>query len=382
MMSRPTDKPMARAQAHLEAGRFAEAAGAFRAVLAIDSSMLAARLGLADALVARGQRGVAVDGLVEAAERCAEHEQHEPALALYGKALALAPARVELHLDMAVVEHAMDRQYAAIARVEGLAERYMSMGRTDEAAELLRFAASWEEGEEHEGEPTIEELEVEEATVVARNPLLPPRAPRPAPQVHTETVVCATVLVRPDGSLWFANEASAGVPAIDEAELTVARAVSAPIVLDEIEEVDPDMVTHVAATPRAKAAAAPARPVVSNARPAAPLARPVVSSARPVASPARPPAPPAASPIRSAAPAVERAPAKAGTGTASAVASPVVDRLRKRAGLGPEVTAVPRNTPARGTEPIMIRRPNLGRPEDEVTHRVRHPRAAQRAASH
>lgn len=338
-MTRPTDKPMARAQAHLAAGRFPEAIGAFRAVLAIDASMLAARLGLADAFVARGQRSLAVDGLVEAAERCVEHGRHEPALALYGKAIALAPSRMELQLDMAMVEHAMDRQYAAIDRVEGLAERYMSMGRTDEAAELLRFAASWEEADE--GEPTIEELEVEEATVVARNPLPPARStPRPAPPLHTETVVCATVLVRPDGSLWFANEARTGGPAVDEA--------------------DPDMVTRIAA----------AKPV----RAAAPLARPVVASARPPAPPARPPAPPTrpvASPVRSAAPSVERVPARAGTGGASA-ANPMVDRLRKRAGLGPEVAAVPRSAQGRGT----------GRLEDEVTHRVRHPRAAQHAATH
>lgn len=378
-MTRPTDKPMARAQAHLAAGRFPEAIGAFRAVLAIDASMLAARLGLADAFVARGQRSFAVDGLVEAAEQCTEHGRHEPALVLYGKAIELAPNRMELQLDMAMVEHAMDRQYAAIDRVEGLAERYMSMGRTDEAAELLRFAASWEEADE--GEPTIEELEVEEATVVARNPLLPARTPRPAPQLHTETVVCATVLVRPDGSLWFANEASSGM----------ARAVSAPIVLDELEidEADPDMVTRVAAakpvrTVQARPVTSQARPIVSGHQPAAPLARPVVSSARPPAPPARPPAPPArpvASPIRSAAPPVERVPARAGTGGASA-ANPMVDRLRKRAGLGPEVTAVPRSAQGRGTEPIVIRRPNLGRLEDEVTHRVRHPRAAQHAATH
>lgn len=336
---------MARAQAHLAGGRFAEAAGAFRAVLAIDSSVLAARLGLADALAARGQRGLAVNGLVEAAERWAE-QQPEPALALYGKALALEPGRMELHLDVAVVEHAMGRHDAAIARVEGLAERYMSMGRTDEAAEVLRFVASWEDGAEDEGELTIEDLEVDEATVVARNPLLPPRAPRPAPQIHTETVVCATVLVRPDGSLWLANDTRSGVPKIDE--------------------VDPDMVTRVAAPVRA--AASQARPLGSSSKtaasqaskPAAPLARPVVSSTKPVAPPPRP----AATPARPV-----------------AVVSPVVDRLRKRAGLGPEVTAVPRNTQARGTEPIVIRRPSLGRPEDEVTHRFRHPRGAQQAAT-
>jgi hypothetical protein len=514
-MSRPTDKPMARAQAHLAAGRLPEAIGAFRAVLGIDPSFMTARLGLADALAARGQRSVAVEGLVEAAERCAEHEQHEPALLLYGKALAIEPSRADLHLDLAVVEHALGRKDDAIARVEVLAERYMTMGRTDEAADLLRFVASWEdEGKELEAKPLepFDDHEFEEATVVARNPLLSaPRAAKPAPRVQqpasTETVVRATVLVRPDGTLWFGDEASSDVPEIDEAELTVARAVSAPIVLDEIEEADPDadMETRVAIAPsfenektiaRADASlleasralierrrsAAPARAgapsptpkvvvatrpgvppsppskpkVVVAARPgvppsppskpkvvvatdarmqvaraprpaAAPPARteprptPSVAASRPQPRPqppasARPTAPspvasrpqaqafarpaaqpasrPAAQPTaaqgfsRPTPPPVSRPAAiePAMTGAAASTTGPLVDRLRKRAGIGPEVAAVPRNTKGLGTEPIVIRRPNLGpRPEreEEVTHpRFRHPRGSMHPASH
>lgn len=319
MMSRPTDKPMARAQAHLAAGRFAEAAGAFRAVLGIDSSVVPARLGLADALVARGQRGLAADGLVEAAETFNERDQHAQALILYGKALAIDPGRMQLHLDVALLERTMGRREDAIARVEGLADRYMGMGRTDEAAEILRFAASWEaEPAEHEPDDAC--------TVVARNPLARARAARPAPQVHTETVVCATVLIRPDGSLWLGPGPDPGVPELDEAELTVARAITAPIVLDELEELDPDMVTRVASSP---------------------------SKAPPIPRPAKP-------------------------------SHALVERLRKRAGLAPEPSpAVPQSTKA-GTEPIVIRRPNLGRSEreDEVTHRFRHPRAPQRTAAY
>src|SRR5262245_60429195 len=107
VMSRPIDKPMARAQAHLAVGRYAEAIGAFRAVLGIDPSELPARLGLADAMVARGQRSEAVDGLVEAAETSAEAGQHDRAMTLYAKALALEPDRLELHLDVAMLERAI-----------------------------------------------------------------------------------------------------------------------------------------------------------------------------------------------------------------------------------------------------------------------------------
>jgi len=289
-MSRPTDKPMARAQAHLAAGRYAEAIGAFRAVLGIDPSMIAPRLGMADAMAARGQPGIAATELIDAAERCAAHEQHADALALYGKALALVPARMELHLDVAVVEQAMGRTEAAVARVEGLAERYMSMGRTDEAAELLRFAASWDEIAIVEAEEIIEEIEPEEATVIALNPLLSPRPSRSSRRVE-----------------------------VDEAELTVARAVSAPRVLD-------DMVTRVASSAR-KPAASLARPIVASQKPesSSAVARPLAASPRAAVSSAKP----------------------------SSSEAVLVERLRQRAGMGRD---------------------------EEVTLRFRHPRGSLRSA--
>jgi hypothetical protein len=256
--------------------------------------------------------------------------------------------------------------------------------------------------------------------------------------------VCATVLIRPDGTFGFGNGPSPGAPEIDEAELTVARAVSAPIVLDEIEleeDADPDMVTRVTSLPsippeRAAARVSQARPViaakpVTAAKPApvakpviaakpapvakpviaakpAPVAKPVIaakpapaarpalgSSAdarlrvarapRPVAAKPTPPARPAAQPaaIRRATP-VKPAPTKADSPLAHAAPNALVDRLRKRAGLPPEVAAVPHSTKGRNTEPILVRQPNLKRPEreqEEVTHRFRRPRAPGRAAA-
>ncbi|MCA9712443.1 MAG: tetratricopeptide repeat protein, partial [Myxococcales bacterium] len=46
---------MARASAHLAAGRFSQAIGAYRAALGIDPRALHAHLGLADAMTARGR---------------------------------------------------------------------------------------------------------------------------------------------------------------------------------------------------------------------------------------------------------------------------------------------------------------------------------------
>jgi tetratricopeptide (TPR) repeat protein len=143
-MSSLTEKPMARASAHLAAGRYAEAVGAFRAVLHIDPTEYRAQLGIADATAARGDRDGAIMGLLRAAETCGELHDPEGALALYGRVLVLDPNRIEVHLDIAFAESALGRHADAVARVEGLAEAYLRGGRSDEAEELFRFVANWE----------------------------------------------------------------------------------------------------------------------------------------------------------------------------------------------------------------------------------------------
>ncbi len=374
MNGRPSDKPMARAQAHLASGRFAEAMGAFRAALAIDASALSARLGLAEAMAARGNRAEAITGLLEAAEKHAELGQHAQALSLYGKALVLDPQRVALHLDVAVVERAMGRHAAAVARVEGLAEHYMNEGRTDEAAELLRFAATWDE--------TIEEIEPEPEDFGAVSP-------GRAPQATSETVICATVLIRPDGTLLFGPRPSPGPSPAPRSATPAAAAAAAAAA--------PRSATPGAAAPRtaaprtatpAAAAAAP-RTAAAASRSAAPASRrapprrvapPPVRAAiedvdpdmvTRVASRPRPPArPPAHPPARAAAkPAVP--PARVQPSSAA-----LVERLRRRAGLALEASAVPRSTKARGTESIALRRE-----QEEVTHRFHRPRTLDRATT-
>jgi hypothetical protein len=262
-MSRFTEKPMARAHEHLASARYAEAAGAFRAVLRIDPNEFQAHFGLADALMARGQRDEAVEGLVGAAESCSAREDHAAALTLYGKALSLDPVRLELHLDVAMAEAALGRMEAAQSRLENLAEVYMQAGRTDEAAEVYRCLAGWEDGEEGEVEeavaPAPQQVAQQAPQQVARQaaPQAPPAAAPPAAQGYavpammptTETVVIPTILVTPDGQLlqvpieqqqgpaW--RRAGDSIPPIPAELLEVAH--SAPIDLaagEEIEDVE------------------------------------------------------------------------------------------------------------------------------------------------
>ncbi len=202
-MSRFTEKPMARAAEHLASARYAEAAGAFRAVLRIDPTEFQAHFGLADALVARGQRSEAVEGLVGAAEACSGQDDHAAALTLYGKALSIEPGRLELHLDVAMAEAALGRMEAAQSRLENLAEVYMQAGRTDEAAEVYRCLAGWEEDDEEQEE--VEAPPVHTPARVTHVPTAPAGAPSgqgvPMMMTSTETVVISTILVTPDGQL-------------------------------------------------------------------------------------------------------------------------------------------------------------------------------------
>lgn len=195
---------MARAHEHLASARYAEAAGAFRAVLRIDPNEFQAHFGLADALVARGQRAEAVEGLVAAAESCTAREDNGAALTLYGKALAVDPSRLELHLDVAMAEAALGRMESAQQRLEHLAEVYMQAGRTDEAAEVYRCLAGWE----GDGEDELEAEPEPQPQPAARTTQVPTTRGRTAPHAAiptmmptTETVVISTILVTPDGQL-------------------------------------------------------------------------------------------------------------------------------------------------------------------------------------
>lgn len=325
---------MARAQAHLAYARYPQAIGAFRAVVGIDPTVVPARLGLADALYALGRRDEAVSGLVEAAETLSELEAYRDALSLVGRAMALAPDRLELHVDAAMVEEAMGEHDAALGRMEGLADRYMDEGRTDEAAELLRFVATWGEDEdqqsqEEEVEAAPSELPWQQAvitgaTVIARNPLLD------FPEVYEPESVQVPVESDTVVRLRFESEEH---DRIAEQETTVARPPSAPVPAATIEEPDADMVTQVA-----------------NLRHLQPRTRtrPAAVSPRSRVAPPRPPASPPA--------------------------NPMVERLRARAGLANP--ASPQPVVFRGTEPLSVR-PPMRRPsvrDEEVTMRYRRPR--------
>lgn len=138
-----TEKPLARAGAHLSAGRLAEAEGVYRAVLNIDPQEFRAHLGLADCAMGEGRVNDAVELLSEGSQRYAEAGSMRPAFALMTKALAIAPSRLDLHIDVAELEAADGRSEMAALRLENLARTYLAAGQEEEAELVLEAATAF-----------------------------------------------------------------------------------------------------------------------------------------------------------------------------------------------------------------------------------------------
>jgi hypothetical protein len=135
-----TETLLAHASAYVSAGRLAEAEGAYNAILQANPEEHRAHLGLAECVAARGLSDWAVDHLVEHARAYAEQESMRGAFALMTKALAIAPGRLDLHIDVAEFEALDGRAEMAALRLENLARTYVANGQ-DEEAELVLDAA-------------------------------------------------------------------------------------------------------------------------------------------------------------------------------------------------------------------------------------------------
>jgi hypothetical protein len=216
VVSGPIERPLARAASHLAAARYAEAAGAFRAVLCIDPHAHEAYLGLADCAVGRGQVDEAIEDLVGAAKDFAERGSLPAAFALMTKALAIDPRRLELHIDVAELEAAAGRVDLAAHRLENLSRTYEVAGRYDEATAVLEAAEAFAAMDGAPDEPAIEEhaiaLEMEEEdavpVIVVETHTEPQRVdppartgdtfvgPAPGPQPRAEEAVARTAARR------------------------------------------------------------------------------------------------------------------------------------------------------------------------------------------
>lgn len=138
-----TETLLAEASACLSAGQLADAEAAYNALLDENPGEYRAHLGLADCVAARGLSDWAVDHLVENARIYASNRSMRAAFALMTKALAVAPARLDLHIDVAELEALDGRGEMASLRLENLARTYIAMGQEEEAELVLEAAAAF-----------------------------------------------------------------------------------------------------------------------------------------------------------------------------------------------------------------------------------------------
>lgn len=176
-----TDTLLAQASAFVSAGRLAEAEGAYNAVLQAHPEEHRAHLGLADCACARGLTDSAVDHLVAHARVYAERESMRGAFALMTKALAVAPGRLDLHIDIAELEALDGRAEMAALRLENLARTYVASGQEEEAELVLDAAMAFR------SEPETEEFDEPEPTPFI-NPHTGVSTPAPRPSGSQERV--------------------------------------------------------------------------------------------------------------------------------------------------------------------------------------------------
>lgn len=277
----PTSRPLARATEHLAAGRLAEAAGAFKAVLQIDPNEVQGHMGLAQCAVGRRQHDVAYEHFVRAAEILRARGQAEDALVVYGYALTADPQRIDLHVDIAELEAETGRREAALQRLESLAEAYLAADREEDAIAILEFMNEWSSDEVQSPAPEMFEPGAFEAGAIA------------APVRDTEgTMVIQTFLLTPEGRPFVPGEIPSVPTPVTEPH---ARITQVPTHAPRGFGAEPPTVVLPAEPP---ASATPSRSTVVPT--AAPTRSTIVPTAAP--KPARSTLVPTAAPKRSAVP--------------------------------------------------------------------------------
>ncbi len=199
VVSPPTGRPLARAYEHLTAGRVAEAAGAYRAVLQLDAGEPQAHAGLGHCAFVRGQPREAFDHFVRAAGLWREREDAIAALGCYTHAVASDPSQLDVHVDIAELEAELGHVDAARQRLEGLAENYLATGRQDDAVAILEFVNQWGDAGAEAPDEAIEQAE----------------EPAAVPEVIRDvegTMVFSTFLLMPDGRPFIPPSATGAQP--------------------------------------------------------------------------------------------------------------------------------------------------------------------------
>jgi hypothetical protein len=175
------ESTLSRAAHFFSLSRFADAARVYQEAVSIAPKDPRSLAGLAEAMFAIGAPHLGIPRLIDLAGVYAETQFHDAALAVYDRVLGLSPDRLELHLDMAQVEREADRAGQATQRLERLAEVYLELGLTEEAAEICRFVSTCDGVDPSAEEAREEEFATKTVLAPVFQPVFDPSKPRQRP---------------------------------------------------------------------------------------------------------------------------------------------------------------------------------------------------------
>lgn len=124
------------------AGQHRDAEGVFRAALSIDGDDVEALVLLSDCLVRRRAAAEIIETLIDVGRRVANGTDPAPAYRLFGRALELAPKRLELHVDIAELQASAGDVDGARRRLLRLAKAYRVRGKQTSANAVTDAAAA------------------------------------------------------------------------------------------------------------------------------------------------------------------------------------------------------------------------------------------------
>ena len=208
------------AQHFADEGNDSDAEALVRFALGTDPDSAPAHVRLARLRAARGEVELAVDTLVRTAQRIAStvpaDEDPTGLYTMFAAALELAPARLDLHVDLAEVQARHGDVPGAQARLVQLSAIYIDAGRPEDARDVLAVASRWDPQSSVAG--VIEtEIPIEESVPILLEEVEEDDVPQPAPAPKRQPralTVCTPTLLRDAAGSVLPNQAAVPPPTL------------------------------------------------------------------------------------------------------------------------------------------------------------------------
>ncbi len=220
-------------------GNSSDAEALVRFALSTDPDASHAHICLARIRAARGEEEAAVEGLVDAVRLRATAGVADPAplYEMLAAALELAPARLDLHIDLAELQAAHGDVPGAQARLVQLSAIYVDAGRHDDAREVLAVASGWDPQGSVAG-VIVDSIPVEESVEILLEEVEGTPLPQPAPTPRRRpkaATVCTPTLLRDPGGDVIPNQDIVPAPATRRRRVPRAATICTPTLLRDAE---------------------------------------------------------------------------------------------------------------------------------------------------